>query len=147
MRDNSEAMNLTMLIGLIDLTTGAVSLMSAGHEDPLHIAVDGRIAAHKLDGGPPFCIVDFPYPEEPMKLAPGETLVVISDGVSEAQNREGALFGHARLLQALEGTESATAMVEAMRGAVRTFEDGTDPTDDLTVMALRYLGPRASKRS
>ena len=140
MRDNSEAMNLTMLIGLIDLTTGAVSLMSAGHEDPLHIAVDGRIAAHKLDGGPPFCIVDFPYPEEPMKLAPGETLVVISDGVSEAQNREGALFGHARLLQALEGTESATAMVEAMRGAVRTFEDGTDPTDDLTVMAVRYLG-------
>jgi len=140
MRDNSEAMNVTMLVGIIDLASGEVALMSAGHEDPLHIRADGTIAIHRLDGGPPFCIVDFPYPDEPMKLAPGEALVLISDGVSEAQNGEGALFGHDRLLAALDGKASATAMVEAMRDRVRAFEDGTDPTDDLTVMAVRYLG-------
>ena len=67
-------------------------------------------------------------------------LMLISDGVSEAQNGDGALFGHDRLLAALRGRTSASAMVEAMRDAVRAFEDGTDPTDDLTVMAVRYLG-------
>ncbi len=139
-RDNSESMNVTMLIGIMDLTTGELVLMSAGHEDPLHIMADGRIAIHKLDGGPPFCIVDFPYPDEPMRLAPGEALVVISDGVSEAQNGDSVLFGHDRLLAALAGRTTASAMVEAIRDAVRLFEDGTDPTDDLTVMAVRYLG-------
>ena len=139
MRDNSESMNVTMLIGIIDLVSGEVVLMSAGHENPLHIGAGG-IAIHKLDGGPPFCIVDFPYPDEPMKLAPGETLVLISDGVSEALNGADELFGHARLVAALAGKASATAMVEALRDAVRVFEDGTDPTDDLTVMAVRYLG-------
>jgi len=140
MRDNSESMNVTMLIGIIDLGSGEVVLMSAGHEDPLHVRPDGTIAIHKLDGGPPFCIVDFPYPDEPMKLAPGEALVLISDGVSEAQDGSGSLFGHDRLVSALAGRTSSTAMVEAMRDAVRTFEDGTDPTDDLTVMAVRWLG-------
>jgi adenylate cyclase len=139
-RDNSEAMNVTMLIGIIDLSTGEIMLTSAGHEDPLHIRADGSIATHKLDGGPPFCIVDFPYPGEPMKLAPGETLVILSDGVTEAQNGEGALFGHERLLAALQGKTGATDMVEAMRDAVRVFEAGTAPTDDLTVMAVRWLG-------
>lgn len=140
MRDNSEDMNVTMLIGILDLASGEVVLMSAGHEDPLHIRADGAIAIHKLDGGPPFCIVDFPYPDEPMKLAPGETLLLISDGVSEAQDAGGALFGHDRLLASVAGRHQAGDMVEALRDAVRAFENGTDPTDDLTVMAVRYLG-------
>lgn len=139
MRDNSE-LNLTMLIGIVDLSSGELMLMSAGHEHPLHVRADGSIAVHTLDGGPPFCIVDFPYPDEAMRLAPGETLVLISDGVSEALNGADELFGHERLIAALEGKPSATAMVEAVRDAVRAFEDGTDPTDDLTVMAVRYMG-------
>ncbi|RVT89219.1 CHASE2 domain-containing protein [Sphingomonas crocodyli] len=139
-RDNSEAMNVTMLIGILNLATGELRLMSAGHEDPLHIRADGEIAIHKLDGGPPFCIVDFPYPDEPMMLAPGETILLISDGVSEAIDGTGGLFGRDRLFAAIRGSGSATAMVEGVRDAVRAFEGGTDPTDDLTVMALRYLG-------
>jgi serine phosphatase RsbU (regulator of sigma subunit)/CHASE2 domain-containing sensor protein len=139
MRDNSE-LNLTMLIGIIDLATGELTLLSAGHEHPLHIRSDGSVAIHTLEGGPPFCILDFPYPDEPMKLAPGETLVLISDGVSEALNGSDQLFGHERLIAGLTGKPDATAMIEAVREAVRAFEDGTDPTDDLTVMAVRYLG-------
>ena len=146
MRDNSESMNVTMLIGIIDLATGELVLMSAGHEDPLRVAVDGRVADHKLDGGPPFCIVEFPYPDEPMKLLPGETLVLISDGASEALNADDDLFGHSRLLAAIEGQGSATAICESICTAVRRFEDGTDPTDDLTVMAVRYLGPQPRDR-
>lgn len=140
MRDNSEAMNVTMLMGILDLATGEVVLLSAGHEDPLHLRADGSISTRELDGGPPFCIVDFPYPDEPMKLQPGETLVLISDGVSEALDGADQLFGHERLRAAFTGRKTPTDMVEAIRQAVRVFEDGTDPTDDLTVMAVRWLG-------
>ena len=139
MRDNSE-LNLTMLIGVIDLSSGEVSLMSAGHEHPLHIRADGTVGQHELEGGPPFCIVDFPYPQETMTLAPGESLVIISDGVSEALDGSDALFGRDRLIDSLRGKATATEMVEAVGGAVRAFENGTDPTDDMTVMAIRYLG-------
>ncbi|MEQ1881118.1 MAG: PP2C family protein-serine/threonine phosphatase, partial [Burkholderiales bacterium] len=140
MRDNSESMNVTMIIGIMDLKTGELMLMSAGHEHPLVVRPDGSVTIHELDGGPPFCIVDFPYPDEPMKLAPGETLVLISDGVSEALNGKSELFGHERLLTALKGKNSATAMIESLRDSVRAFENGIDATDDLTVMAVRYLG-------
>jgi serine phosphatase RsbU (regulator of sigma subunit) len=133
-------MNVTMLIGVLDLASGEVVLTSAGHEHPVHVGDDGGVAIHELDGGPPFCIVDFPYPDEPMRLAPGEALVLISDGVSEALDGSGALFGHERVLYAIRGRDSATEIIEAVRDAVRAFENGTDPTDDLTVMAVRYLG-------
>ncbi len=147
MRDNGEAMNVTMIVGVIDLTDGRVLLVNAGHEDPLHIDAAGKVAVHKLDGGPPFCIVDFPYPEEQLTLEPGETLVLISDGVSEAQDRDGQLFGHERLTQALAGFSGATAMADGLRDAVRIFENGSEPSDDLTILALRYLGQDAGKIS
>ena len=95
-----------------------------------------------LDGGPPFSVVDFPYPAERLTLAPGETLVLVTDGVTEAQNAQGGLFGGNRLLdgKALRAG-SASAICEAIQREVRSFEDGTEATDDLTVMAVRYLGP------
>lgn len=145
MRDNGEAMNVTMIIGIIDLTTGRVLLVNAGHEDPLRVDAAGKVTVHKLDGGPPFCIVDFPYPEEHLTLEPGETLVLISDGVSEAQDADEQLFGHDRLTQALSGLPSATGMVDGLRDAVRSFENGTESSDDLTILALRYRGPDSGK--
>jgi len=102
------------------------------------VGADGSVAIHRLEGGPPFCITPFPYPDEGLRLLPDETLVIVSDGVNEALDGSGALFGHARLLDAIRGAGSATAMIESIRSAVRRFEAGTDPTDDLTVMALRF---------
>lgn len=143
-RDNGEAMGVTMLLGVLDLASGRAVLVSAGHEHPF-LVTGGRAEEHRLDGGPPFCLVDFPYPAEPLQLAPGEALVLITDGVTEAQNGEGALFGAAAARAAVAACAegSATAMVEALRDAVRGFEAGMEPTDDLTVMALRWRGAGA----
>jgi len=140
-RDNGEAMGVTMLLGVLDLATGRAVLVSAGHEHPFLVR-DGRAEEHRLDGGPPFCLMEFPYPAEPLQLAPGEGLVLITDGVTEAQDGKGALFGAASARGAVAGTAggTATAMVEALRDAVRTFEGGAEPSDDLTVMALRWRG-------
>ena len=141
LKDNTEAMSVTMLLGVLDLRTGEVELACAGHEDPLQLDSDGNITRIRLEGGPPFCIAEFSYPLEKLKLKPGETLVLVTDGVTEAQNGSNALFGRDRILSGRgEWARSATAICEAIRDEVRTFEEGTDATDDLTVMAIRYCG-------
>ena len=141
LKDNSEAMSVTMLLGIIDLKTGAVQLVCAGHEDPLVLTADGEVNRIKLEGGPPFCITEFPFPLEGLALKPGDTLVLVTDGVTEAQNASGALYGRDRTLADTALKEgSATEICEAIRDDVRNFEEGTEATDDLTVMAVRYLG-------
>jgi serine phosphatase RsbU (regulator of sigma subunit) len=78
---------------------------------------------------------------EKVKLQPGESLVLVTDGVTEAQDPRGAFFGRDKLLptNGLKGGE-ASAIVDAIHDEVRKFEGGAEATDDLTVMVLRYLG-------
>ncbi|MDB5687586.1 MAG: hypothetical protein JWR77_2175, partial [Rhizorhabdus sp.] len=138
-RDNKEAMGVTMLIGVIDLRSGETAMVNAGHENPLHVRADGEVSSHAMEGGPPFCIVDYAWPVEMVKLQPGEALVLFTDGVTEAQDGAGALFGNGRTLAAISG-DRTTAIVEALQHNVRAFEAAAEPSDDLTVMAVRYLG-------
>jgi adenylate cyclase len=138
-KDNSEAMSVTMLLGILDLRSGEVQLTCAGHEDPLVIDADGNQRRIKLEGGPPLSIAEFPYPLERLTLRSGETLLLVTDGVTEAQNASNALFGRDRILELGGSARSATSICEAIRDDVRQFEDGTEATDDLTVMAIRYL--------
>ncbi|WAC22289.1 CHASE2 domain-containing protein [Blastomonas sp. SL216] len=141
MRDSGDALGLTMLLGIIDLATGRAEFVNAGHDNPLRITTDGQVSEEAMEGGPPFCIMDYPWPAEEIVLKPGEALVLITDGVTEAQNRQEQLFGNDRTRAALLADQSsAGAMVASLRGAVRAFEDGADASDDLTVVAFRYLG-------
>ncbi|ESZ85753.1 MAG: hypothetical protein Q27BB25_17760 [Blastomonas sp. CACIA14H2] len=141
MRDSGDALGLTMLLGIIDLSTGRAEFVNAGHDNPLRITSDGQVIEEAMEGGPPFCIMDYPWPAEEIVLQPGEALVLITDGVTEAQNRQEQLFGNDRTRAALVVDQSsASAMVASLRGAVRAFEDGADASDDLTVLAFRYLG-------
>lgn len=143
-RDNAQAMFVTMLVGLIDTRTGHVELVNAGHENPLLVRADGLVDALAMEGGPPLCVVDnYPYPVEPLTLAEGEGLVVVTDGVTEAMAADGALFERARLLDALAGLGAdwrADGITAALVRGVRAFEAGTEPSDDLTALALRRVG-------
>ncbi|HEY0628789.1 MAG TPA: CHASE2 domain-containing protein [Sphingomicrobium sp.] len=144
MRSNEEAMSVTMIVGQIDLGSGVVSLVCAGHEDPYVIGTDGTVRRCSLEGGPPLGMVEYAYPVETMTLAGGETLVLVTDGITEAQDRSGALYGRDRIGEQLAAVElSARTMCEAIRDDVRRFEGHADPTDDLTIMALRYRKPAA----
>jgi len=139
LKDNSEAMSVTMLLGILKLGTGAVRMVCAGHEDPLILTADGQASRVRLEGGLPFCVAEFPYPLETVTLKAGDTLVLVTDGVTEAQNGRGELFGRGGIL-ADGDLGSASAIIEGIRDRVRLFEEGTEATDDLTVMAVRYLG-------
>jgi serine phosphatase RsbU (regulator of sigma subunit) len=143
LRSNEEVMSVTMILGQIDLASGTVTFVCAGHEDPYVVGADRSIRRLDLAGGPPLSTVEFDYPVETLSLKKGETLLLVTDGITEAQDAADALYGRDRMVGLLANVEpAATAICETIRDDVRRFEGQADATDDLTVMALRYLGPQ-----
>lgn len=141
-RDNVEDMFVTMLVGLIDTRTGRFELCSAGHENPYRVSADGKVAPLISDGGPPLAVVEaFPYDTATVQLGDGDTVVIVSDGITEAQAPDGDFFGSGRLEAVLANWGNRDAVGGAGRAlldAVRTFEAGGEATDDLTILSFRY---------
>ncbi len=139
-RDNGQAMAVSLLVGVLH-ADGTLDLCSAGHENPLVVDAGGQVREIALRGGPPLCVVDdFPYAVEIHCLMPGETLVAFTDGLTEAQAPDGTLFSREQVLDAItqaSRSPSISQMIDQVIAAVRTFEAGSEPSDDLTVMALR----------
>ncbi|PZQ65901.1 MAG: hypothetical protein DI570_00345 [Phenylobacterium zucineum] len=139
-RNNGEAMALALLVGVMDLSTGEMTLCNAGHENPLIVGLDGVAIDLDLDGGPPLCAgAGFAYRGERHRLAPGATLVAVTDGVTEARNTGDALFGRDALREALTASAGRplSQVTDRLVASVRRFEDGEEPTDDLAILAIR----------
>ena len=89
------------------------------------------------------------FPANHVRLAPGEGIVAYTDGVSEAFDAAGELFGDERLTAALRplAGEDASRVTVGVRDAVRGFVGGAQQSDDITILTLRYFQPRrASSR-
>jgi len=142
-RRGLESRFVTLLFGIMT-DDGRLTYCNAGHNPPL---VVGPAGIRRLEtGGPVVGLLEFaPYSQEAVQLEPGETVVVFSDGVSEALNSAGEEFGDDRLQVAVQqaGDAPATAVVEQVIGAVRAFTRGAAQSDDITVMVIRYLGTGA----
>jgi serine phosphatase RsbU (regulator of sigma subunit) len=146
-RDNPEALFVTVFAATLDASTGALEYCNAGHDQPYLIGRDG-VALTQLaqGGGPPLCVLDdFPYEAAACRLQPGDTLCLVTDGVTEATNAEGELFGRARLEAILtRGVKlSAEELAVAVRDAVAAFVGGSEPADDLAILVVRWHGPTA----
>ncbi len=143
-RENPADLFVTMFAGVVDGATGKIEFCNAGHENPHIISSDGSVRELECDGGPPLCVFEgFPYPREEVTLGPGEVLVITTDGVTEARNYDGGFYGHDRLITALKKVAAESDLdtgLDHLVQDVRRFEDGIDPTDDLTLMALRFTG-------
>ena len=146
-RDNSEDMFVTMLFGVLDTRDGRLDLCNAGHENPYRIDTTGNVSLIDIDGGPPLCVAPgFPYEAETVMLSYGESIVIVSDGITEAQSPDGDFFGHERLAAVLNDWQASSAVSgasNALLREVRAFENGAEATDDLTVLVFRYTGPTA----
>ncbi len=144
-RENPESLFVTLFVMALDLDTGEFTFCNAGH-DPLYGLNPGRADVRKLDHGgrPPLCVLDgYPYPLGRERLVPGETLCMITDGITEATNTQGQLYGHPRLERVLARMNGATPeeRVDDLRRDVLEFVDGAEPADDMSVLALRWMGP------
>jgi serine phosphatase RsbU (regulator of sigma subunit) len=143
-RDNPESFFVTAFAGILDARSGVLEFCNAGHEPPYLCRPEAAPERLEHAGGPPLCVVErFPYPCARRALAPGESLCVITDGVTEAMDSGGALYGSARLRAVLEGMASPEAAVGVIRADVRRFAGAAEQSDDLTLLCVRWNGASA----
>jgi sigma-B regulation protein RsbU (phosphoserine phosphatase) len=140
--ENDGGMYVTAVLGALHVETGELSLAVAGHEPPMLLPREGLPAAAQAEGGPVVGLLDAAtYPLNALKLAPGEAVVLTTDGVSEARNAGDEFFDAKRLVATLAplGREPVGAINDGILAAVRAFAGGAPQSDDITILTLRYV--------
>jgi sigma-B regulation protein RsbU (phosphoserine phosphatase) len=130
---------ITALSARLDVRTGRLLLANAGHEPPLFIPADGSPPALVLGSGPllgAFAELGLPCIEA--WLAPGDICLFYTDGVTDAQARDGTRFEESGLLAAVARSRGGTAqdVIDAIVADLETFTAGAQPADDITMVAL-----------
>ena len=140
---NEGCMFATTLCGLVDPHTGLFELASSAHELPRIVRADGRVEVFAMETGAPLGIDPEAYGEgQAGMLTPGDCLFCFSDGVTDARDRHGRLFGEERLHAVLaQPGRSAAERVAGVLAAVDAFTEGAEPTDDITVLAVGLVAP------
>jgi len=134
---------VTMFIGIVG-RDGDLEYIKAGHPSPLLLR-KGKVSELYTEGSFPVGLLpDAEFSSDRLKLEPDDTLVLFSDGVTEAENPEQELFDVAGLRQALAGKDGValdvlqTSVLESVRG----FTRGAHQSDDLTLLVVRYRAPQ-----
>ncbi len=136
---NDTCMFATVLCGVIELRTGALSLASAGHEPPVLLHADGRREFLPVPSEEPLGVaVADDYPVWRGRLLPGDTLFTYTDGITEAFDRGNEAFGAQRMLDALDPTLDAKAQCQRVVDAANSFAGDAPQSDDITVLTLRF---------
>lgn len=136
-------MFVSAFYGSLDLRAGVLEYSNAGHNPPLLLRADGHVEAIPSRPGVVLGVVkDFRYVLDSIPLAPGDTICLYTDGVSEATNADEELFSVERMENVLKRNPGAhpERIVEELIEAVEAFAGDEPQSDDITAMCIRY-GP------
>lgn len=160
--NNKVEMFVTAWVGILEVSTGKLTAANAGHEYPFIKRADGPFEVYKdkhglVIGG----MADTVYKEYTLDLKPGDKLFVYTDGIPEASNSDGKMFGLDRLAEALNkeggsggsgasgaGASTASAagstaeIIRNVRVSVGNFVQDAEQFDDLTMLCFEYHGPQ-----
>ena len=142
--NNRHEMFVTVWLGVLELSTGRLTAANAGHEYPVLKQPDGRFELLKDKHGFILGGMDgIRYKEYELLLEPGAKLFLYTDGIPEAADAGGAMFGTERMLDALNKAPDLTPEqhLKTVRAAVNGFVDEAEQFDDLTMLCLEYKGP------
>ncbi|MFL4982318.1 MAG: PP2C family protein-serine/threonine phosphatase [Xanthobacteraceae bacterium] len=144
-QDNSDLMFVTLFFAMFAPHSGVLEYCNAGHNAPYRL---NATTVETIEGAKGIILgvrADAAYETRRLSLAPGETVYVFTDGVTEANNVTEELFSEARLEAVLRAAAgfSACDIVKAVGEAVRGFVGAALPFDDITMMAVRRLDPSA----
>ena len=139
-RGNESNMFVTFFIGVLDLPTGLLRYCNAGHNPPLTIIgelVEPLPAKANLPMG---VIAEFDYMMQQTRVEPETMIVLYTDGLTEAKNMDRKQFGLEKTLKILEKCHDATAtqLIQTLTKKVDAFVGEAEPSDDLTLLAIRY---------
>lgn len=141
--NNDSCMFVTIFLGILDLKSGTMVYTNAGHNPPFLKRADGELVALDARHGPIIGAAEgLAYREDVETLEPGDAVFLFTDGVTEAMDEDGRLYGDARLVDVLEGHEfsSTEDLVQASVDDVWDYQGDAEQADDVTVMAVAYFG-------
>ncbi len=141
--NNETFMFVTLIYAVFDPLSGLLTYANGGHCNPLLVHADGTSEELPLTGGIALGVMPkLEYSESSTTLEPGDTLVLYTDGVSEAMNSDGEEFGVDRLRKIFvdHSSSSAREANEAVLQAVNDFAGGHPQSDDVTCLVLRRPG-------
>ena len=140
---SQEAVNnmfVTVFYGIYNIRTGEVTYANAGHNPPYLVRADGSVEMLPLSKD----IVagafdDFQYSQESLQLEPGDTLLLYTDGVTEAINTEDKEYGEGRLEKQLAQCSnlSCQEIIDKVKEDVKAFAGEAEQSDDITLFALK----------
>lgn len=148
--NNDAEMFVTVWLGILDLSTGGLVAANAGHEYPALRRAEGSFELVKDKHG--FVLAGMEgsrYQEYDLKLEPGDTLFVYTDGVAEATDAHEELYGTDRMLKALNqmGDVGPEALLPGVKADIDAFVGQAPQFDDITMLGLRFIGPTTGEEN
>ncbi len=139
LRTTAAEMYATFFYGVLDSRTQVFSFSNAGHNPPLLVRANGTTELLDAGGLPLGMMEGFPYEEAKVEMAPGDLLVLYTDGVTEAENAQGDQLGDDGFLEVVVSSrgEGVQAVQERIHEAVREFAAGHEQSDDLTLVIVK----------
>ncbi|MCR4725418.1 MAG: SpoIIE family protein phosphatase [Clostridia bacterium] len=142
-KDNQVQMFVTVWLGILEISTGKLTMANAGHEYPAFKEPDGPFALYKDPHG--FVVGGFDdevYRSYETQLQPGSKIFLYTDGVPEAMDGSRRQFGLERMIDTLNRDPEAEPelLLHRVREEVRAFTGGADQYDDITMLCLEYRG-------
>jgi len=140
LRDASANLFVTAFYGVLDQETGTLTYCNAGHNPPFLISRrnGGKIDALTNTGIPLGVDEDVYWTQEVINIEPGDVLLLYTDGIPDAQNREGSFYKETKLIEAAtsKAETSAQEILKAILNSIETFVGDAEQFDDITLIVL-----------
>lgn len=138
---NESNMFCTFFLGILDLTSGQLQYCNAGHNAPVLIHPSGETLFMEVIPNLPLGLFEgFPYEGQECRIEKGCSIFLYTDGVTEAENKEKALYSDERLLEHLASWigKNPSEMVTDVFQDIQNHADGAEQSDDITMMCVHY---------
>ncbi len=138
--DNKEEMFVTAWLGILNLETGCLVYANAGHNPPL-VCCNGKFEYMKMKPGFVLAAMDgYQYKQYELQLEPGDKIVLYTDGVTEATDINGNLYGNKRFVELANENKnkSPNEMIDVIYSDVNNFQKNVEQADDITVLAVEF---------
>lgn len=137
---NEADMFITLWVGVLDLQSGEITYVNAGHNPPVTV-LSGEVSYLTKKSGLVLAGMDgVPYKEHTLTLQKGDTVFLYTDGVTEAENAANELYGEDRLLTCFEQIKNSAPeeVIETIKQSVEIFVNGADQFDDMTMLCFKW---------
>lgn len=140
--NNDSNMFVTLFLGILHLNTGVLQFCNAGHNPP--VMIHQNTGFLDLIPNLPLGLMEgFQYKQQELIIEKGTTMLLYTDGLTEAENHDQKLYGETRLLKLVSEIKniSIQGFVETILDDVKSHVETAEQSDDLTLLAIKYHGP------